>query len=145
MTVELIDAVERPTAVIAAATTWDQFPRLWKVLLDEVYTVVDGRTNVMLYRDDVPHVEVGVLAPPGFVPRGRVVASSLPGGRVARAVHRGPFTELHATHRAVLGWCAEHGHALSGVRWEVYGHHDPDPARLQTEICWALATGSTGV
>src|SRR3954462_7262618 len=137
MTVELFDAVERPTAVIAAATTWDEFPRLWKGLLDEVYTVVDGRTNVMLYRDDVPHVEVGVLAPPGFAPRGRVVASALPGGRVARAVHRGPFTELHATHRAVLGWCAEHGHALSGVGWGGYGHHHPAPARLPTEVCRA--------
>jgi GyrI-like small molecule binding domain len=145
MTVALIDVIERPTAVIAAATTWDEFPRLWKVLLDEVYAAVDGKTNVMLYRDDVPHVEVGVLAPPGFVPDGRVIASALPGGRVARAVHRGPFTELHAAHRAVLDWCAEHGHALSGVRWEVYGHHHPDPAQLETEVSWALATGSTGV
>jgi hypothetical protein len=145
VTVELIDAVARPTAVIAAATTWREFPRLWQPLLDEVYAVVDGRTNVMLYRDDVPHVEVGVLAPEGFVPRGRVIASALPAGRVARTVYRGPFDGLQAGHRAVLDWCAEHGHALSGVRWEVYGHHDPDPARLQTEICWALATGSTGV
>jgi effector-binding domain-containing protein len=141
MTVELIDAAERPTAVIAATTTWLQFPRLWKALLDEIYTVVDGKTNVMLYRDDVPHVEVGVLAPEGFVPSGRVTASALPAGRVARTVHHGPFSELHAGHKAVLDWCAEHGHALSGVRWEVYGHAE-EP---QTEICWALSTGSTGV
>jgi hypothetical protein len=90
MTVEICDAVERPTAVVAAATTWPEFPRLWKTLLDEVYAAVDGKTNVMLYRDDVPHVEVGVLAPEGFVPQGRVIASALPGGRVARAVHRIP-------------------------------------------------------
>jgi hypothetical protein len=139
MTVELIEAIERPTAVIAATTTWEAYPRLWRALLDEVYAVVGGKTNVMLYRDDVPHVEVGVLAPDGFVPRGRVVASVLPGGRVARAVHRGPYAGLHATHRAVVDWCAEHGHALSGVRWEVYGHHRPDPAQLETEVCWALA------
>jgi hypothetical protein len=25
------------------------------------------------------------------------------------------------------------------VRWEVYGHHHPDPAQLETEVCWALA------
>jgi effector-binding domain-containing protein len=140
MTVELIEAVERPTAVIAATTTWEEYPRLWRVLLDEVYTVADGKTNVMLYRDDVPHVEVGVLAPDGFVARGRVVASTLPGGRVARTVHRGPYEGLHAAHRAVLDWCAQHGHALSGVRWEVYGHHHPDPAQLETEVSWALRT-----
>jgi len=139
MTVEIFDAVARPTAVVAATTSWNEFPRLWKTLLDEVYTVVDGKTNVMLYRDDVPNVEVGVLAPEGFVPGGRVIASALPAGRVARTVYRGPFPGLHAGHRAVLDWCAEHGHELSGVRWEVYGHHDPDPARQQVEISWALA------
>ena len=26
----------RATAVVAATTTWDEFPRLWRVLLDEV-------------------------------------------------------------------------------------------------------------
>src|SRR4051812_36585541 len=145
MTVEEIEVAERPTAVIPATTTWAEFPGLWKALLDEVYTVVDGKTNVMLYRDDVPRVEVGVLAPPGFVAQGRVIASALPAGRVAHAVHRGPFTGLHAAHAAVLDWSAEHGRVLSGVRWEVYGHHHPDPAQLTTDVFWALSTGSTGV
>ena len=39
--------------------------------------------NVMLYLDDVPHVEVGAEAAGPFAPRGRIVASELPGGRVA--------------------------------------------------------------
>jgi hypothetical protein len=139
MTVELVDASARPTAVVAATTTWPEFPGLWKVLLDEVYAVVDGKTNVMLYRDDVPHVEVGVLAPAGFVPRGRVIASALPGGRVARAVHRGPFTELHAAHRAVLDWCAAHDRQPAGPRWEVYGPHHDDPAEVWTEVYYLLS------
>lgn len=57
----------QPTAVIAETTTWEAYPRLWPRLLDEVWsavrpereTIVPGR-NVMLYRDDVPNVEVGV-------------------------------------------------------------------------------------
>jgi hypothetical protein len=59
----------RPTAVIARQTTWAEFPRLWRPLLDEVYAVLAGAGgprpggNVMLYRDDVPHVEVGVEVP----------------------------------------------------------------------------------
>ncbi len=55
-----------PTAVVAQATSWEEFPRIWARLLDEVYTFLrnggaaqDGQ-NVMLYRDDVPNVEVGV-------------------------------------------------------------------------------------
>ena len=55
-----------PTAVVAQATTWQEFPRIWVRLLDQVYAFLrdggaaqDGQ-NIMLYRDDVPNVEVGV-------------------------------------------------------------------------------------
>jgi hypothetical protein len=61
----VISVEAQPTAVIAAATTWDEFPRLWRPLLDEVWATMralagarPGR-NVMLYKDDVPDVEVG--------------------------------------------------------------------------------------
>ena len=61
---ELVVAA-RPTAVIAESTTWDAYPELWPLLLDEVWRVArstdaiaPGR-NVMLYRDDTPNVEVG--------------------------------------------------------------------------------------
>ena len=79
----------RPTAVIAETTSWDEFPRLWGALLTEVWDTVRGDEevrpgrNVMLYLDDVPHVEVGAEAAGPFAPRGRIVASELPGGRVA--------------------------------------------------------------
>ena len=65
--VSVAEVAARPTVVVAAATTWPQFPALWKELLDEVWAclraggVTRGCRNVMLYRDGVPHVEVGVL------------------------------------------------------------------------------------
>ena len=56
-----------PTAVVAQATTWEQFPRIWARRRGEVYAFLRGGggaaqdgQNVMLYRDDVPNVEVGV-------------------------------------------------------------------------------------
>src|SRR5262249_5222930 len=68
----------RPTAVIAEATTWAEFPQLWPALLGEVWTTVrtmpdakPGR-NVMLYLDDVPHVEVGVEVDGAFGGAGRI-------------------------------------------------------------------------
>src|ERR1700758_3657785 len=91
----------RPTAVVAATTTWKEFPNLWGMLLGQVYEFVRRRPelatgdgderwqNVMLYRDQRPDVEVGVLVSQRFETPGRVVASSLPGGEVATAVHRG--------------------------------------------------------
>jgi len=57
----------RPTVVVAATTTWQDFPALWPVLLGEVWDCLHaagirrGCRNVLLYRDGVPNVEVGVL------------------------------------------------------------------------------------
>jgi hypothetical protein len=140
--VRLARVAARPTLVVAAATTWAEFPQLWRRLLDDVYATLGpdraGRRNVMLYRDDVPHVEVGVLGTGPPAAGGPVMASTLPGGRVATAVHRGGYGLLGTTHRAVLAWCAEHGHEPAGPRWEVYGHWREDPAELETDVFYLL-------
>jgi effector-binding domain-containing protein len=134
----------RPTAVIAATTTWPEYPALWRRLLDEVHAGVrwtdGGRPgrNVMLYRDDVPNVEVGVELDKPAELTGPVVRSSLPAGTVAMTVHRGPYQDLGLAHDAVLAWCAGHGIALAGPRWEVYGHWHEDPALLETEVFYLL-------
>ena len=62
MTVEVsVQSVEpMPTAVVAAATTWAQFPTIWRPMLDEVWGFLRGDApqglytnghNVMLYKD----------------------------------------------------------------------------------------------
>jgi hypothetical protein len=136
--VRLLTIAPRPTLVVAAATSWEAFPELWPRLLDDVYAAIGpvrtGRRNVMLYRDDAPHVEVGVLGRGPPSPERAVVESTLPGGRVATAVHRGDYAELGATHRAVLAWCSDRGHEPAGPRWEVYGHWREQPAELETEV-----------
>jgi effector-binding domain-containing protein len=145
---QLLDVAPRPTAVVAVATTWDDYPTLWPALLDEVYEVVRPRPelapsseapggiwrNVMLYNDDAPSVEVGVLVGAPFDPVGRVVPSRLPGGRVAMGVHRGGYAELGTAHDAVRRHAMAHGPALPGVRWEIYGH----PPEVEVEIYWLM-------
>jgi effector-binding domain-containing protein len=134
----------RPTAVVAAVTTWPEFPRLWRPLLDQVYACVRERhgtrqgCNVMLYLNDQPHVEVGVelIAPCPLDPPVR--ASALPAGEVAVAVHRGPYGNLGETHGAVLAWCAANERRPAGPRWEIYGDWREDPADLETEVYYLL-------
>lgn len=140
-----------PTAVVAETTTWKQFPTVWPRLLDEVYAFVrgchelaagDGQAerwkNVMLFKDDVPSVEIGVLAPVRFTPAGRVIASQLPGGRVAVAVHHGDYEALSRTHSIVRYFAAANGLGLTAVRWEVYGHWRDDPRERETEVYYLL-------
>ena len=151
--VRLMDVEPRRTAVIAATTAWEDFPSLWPQLLDEVYVFVRhcpefaaaiGGTsgphwqNVMLYRDHEPNVEVGVLAPVPFAPRGRVIASELPGGRAATAVHTGSPLQIGQTHDAVRAFVRTKGLHGTGVLWEVYGHPGEDGA-FTTEVFHVVA------
>jgi effector-binding domain-containing protein len=141
---ELITVDSRPTAVVRAATTWPEFPALWKGMLDEVWAclraagITRGCRNVMLYKDNVPNVEVGVELLTPCPLDGRVVASALPAGRVAMTVHRGGYGGLGQAHQAVVQWCAAQGLRPAGPRWEVYGPHRDDPAELATEIYYLL-------
>ena len=135
----------RPTAVVTATTTWQQFPKLWLELSNEVWACLRagginrGCRNIMLYWDDVPNVEVGVelLVPCPLT--GRVTASALPAGQVAMATHWGAYSQLGEAHQAVSDWCSAQGKPKTGTRWEVYGPHDNDPGKVWTEVYWLLA------
>jgi effector-binding domain-containing protein len=140
----------RPTAVVAQTTTWPEFPKLWGSLLGQVYEFVRPRPelatgdgderwqNVMLYKDQRPDVEVGVLVSGAFQGQGGVIPSALPSGEVATATHRGDYAELGVTHDAVREYAAAHGRELAGPCWEIYGHARPDPNESETEVFWLL-------
>jgi effector-binding domain-containing protein len=134
----------RLTAVIAETTTWERFPALWRQLLDEVWAAVRGSDvirpgrNVMLYKDDVPRVEIGVEAAAAFAPIGRVVSSTLPAGRVITSTHRGPFEEVGVTHEALIAACAARGLRRLGPRWEIYGHWDESDPKPEVEVYYLV-------
>ena len=139
------DVAARSTAVVAATTTWHEFPTLWRELLDEVWAclraggIERGCRNIMLYWNDTPQVEVGVelLVPCPLT--GRVTASTLPAGQVAMTTHYGPYAGLAEAHQAVHDWSQEQRRKLAGPRWEVYGPHSDDPAEVWTEVYYLLA------
>jgi effector-binding domain-containing protein len=148
--VRLMTVAARPTAVVAQTTTWAEFPKLWGPLLGQVYEFVRPRPelatgvgdelwqNVMLYKDQRPDVEVGVLVSGPFEADGPVIASALPAGEVATATHRGDYAKLGDTHDAVRDYAAAHGRELAGPCWEIYGHATPDPSEAETDVFWLL-------
>jgi effector-binding domain-containing protein len=139
-----------PTAVVVAATTWEEFPAVWGPMLGEVWGFLRGGApaglyqqghNIMLYKDDVPNVEVGVQVSGSFAPSGRVVPSTLPAGVAAGATHTGPIAEIGSIHRAVREWSEANGYRLSGPHWEIYGDPDPASGHFDVEVFWSLAQG----
>jgi effector-binding domain-containing protein len=148
--VRIVNVDARPTAVVAQTTTWPEYQKLWASLLGQVYEFVRPRPelatgegnelwqNVMLYKDQRPDVEVGVLVSGPFQAEGPVVLSALPAGDVATATHRGEYAKLEVTHKAVRDYAEAHGRELAGPCWEIYGHPGPDPTRIETEVFWLL-------
>jgi effector-binding domain-containing protein len=136
-----------PTAVVAATTTWAEFPNMWGPMLDKVWSFLRGGVpeglyqhghNIMLYKDDAPNVEVGVQVSGSFAPAGHVVASTLPGGLVATATHTGPIATIGDTHRAVGEWSRANGYRPAGPRWEIYGDPDPGTGHFDVDVFWSL-------
>ena len=139
-----VDTHGQPTAVVAEATTWDVFPTLWPRLLDTVWAAVRANDevtpnrNVMLYKDDVPNVEVGVEVEAPIPPLGDVVSSSLPVGRAAMTTHHGSYGDLGLAHEAIIEWCAQHGLERVGPRWEVYGHWKEGSADQEVDVYYLV-------
>src|SRR5262249_31900581 len=136
-----------PTAVVAAAGTWAEFPTMWGPMLDQVgsFRGADAREglsqqahNFMLNKDDIPNVEVGVRVGGSSAPAGRVVASALPGGLVATATHTGPIAKIGDTHQAVCEWSKANGYQLAGPHWEIYGDPDPSTGDFDVDVYWSL-------
>jgi effector-binding domain-containing protein len=143
--VVFLTAPARPTAVLAAHTTWAEYPRVWGPLLDRVHAGVTwhgagmhkGR-NVMLYLDDDPHVEVGVELDQPVDVDPSLLRSQLPAGPVAMCVHRGGYATLSDAYEAINAACQEQGREKLGPHWEIYGH--PDAAdHVDVEIWYLLA------
>jgi hypothetical protein len=84
-------------------------------------------------------VELGVQIVQRFDATASVVCSTTPAGTVAMTTHLGPYAQLGAAHEAVLSWCARSARSITGVRWEIYGDWDDDPAKLRTDVYWQLA------
>ncbi|HMV17652.1 MAG TPA: GyrI-like domain-containing protein [Zoogloea sp.] len=81
--------------------------------------------------------EVGFPVNAPVTPAGRVVASTLPGVRVAQTVYRGPYEGLGAAWGAFMAWiAAQHLQTGPGL-WECYAagpEVSPNPADWITEL-----------
>jgi len=137
------------TAVVRRRATLHQLPKVipdacglvWRVL--RAQQIQGAGRHIALYLDDQINLEVGVELKASFAGHGDVLASTLPSGTVATAVHFGPYNQLHAAHQAIRDWCTNHSYALAGPNWEIYGHWldtwNNDPSKIRTDVFYLLA------
>ena len=145
--IELKHSEATLTAVVRERVQPRELPRFVPAACGEVWSFVrstglpkPGR-HTALYLD-AGLVEVGVEVSERFAGDGRVHCSQLPAGRVATAVHFGPYQLLSKAHTEIRQWCAEHGHLLTGISWVIYGHWDENwntnPSKIRTDVFYHL-------
>ena len=132
-----------PTAVIRSRVQPIELSKFVPAACGEVWSFIrsvglprPGR-HTALYLDG-GIVEVGAEVSERFAGNDRIHYSHLPAGRVVTTVHYGPYSRLGDAHSEIRRWCAEHGHRLSTVCWEIYGHWDEswnaDPSKIRTDL-----------
>jgi effector-binding domain-containing protein len=143
-----------PARMLAAVRRTVRIPEIggvWKPALDQVWAFLrqhpglrtDGH-NVFLYhhpanRQAPMDIDFGVEVTRSFEPAGEVYFTETPPGRVATAVHFGPYQKLGETHDAIHAWAAANKMTFAGKSWEVYGDPTPDPAKTETRIEYFLS------
>jgi effector-binding domain-containing protein len=103
-----------------------------------VYLWHEGSPEVAFAADAAGTADVEIAIPVGrrFPPSGGISCYTLPGGRMARIVHHGPYEECMPTYERLFSWIEGHGLRITGPVREIY-HNDPrevKPGDILTEI-----------
>lgn len=149
VSLQLVSA--RTLAAVRRQVRVDQIAGAWKPALDQVWAFLrqnrglrtDGH-NVFLYhhpanRNAPMDVDFGVQVTRPFERRGEVFATETPTGKVASALHIGPYERMGEAHQAIHSWAATNNLSFAGKSWEIYGDWTDDASRLETRIEYLIA------
>ena len=84
------------------------------------------------------NIDFGVQVSSSFESVGDVQCVITPAGEVAQTIHVGPYDRLGDAHAAIHHWCKANQRPIGGASWEIYGHWNNDPAKLETTIRYLL-------
>ena len=147
---ELVTVEPAVTAVISGVIGMDELTAFFDRSFSQIPQAVGAQQITIagpalaLYNgvpDSTVDLEVGFVTDREVEPDGDVVASALPGGRVARLVHHGSFDTLGGSWGRLQAWIVEQGLTPSDALWEVYVTEpspEMDPNDLRTELNWLV-------
>ena len=110
--------------------------------LAELGKVPAGAPFVAYYNMDMQDldIEIGFPVAKPQEGKGEIRASQVPGGKLAFALHTGPYREIGPAYEALTQYVREQGCEPTGVSYEFY-LNDPQetpPAELQTQVVFPL-------
>lgn len=148
--VSIQTAPVRTLAAVRRQVRIGQVGIAWRPALDQVWAFLkqnpglrtDGH-NVFLYhhpasREMPMDVDFGVEVTRTFERSGEVSPAETPAGKVASALHIGPYARLGETHQAIHEWSKANHVKFAGKSWEVYGDWSEDEQKLETLVEYLL-------
>ena len=138
---QFVDLQAQHTAVVRGHVTVEELPQFLGGAFGEVIAVLDKQglhpTGAPFGRyrptDGGFDVEVGFPSSDVVKPDGRVEASELPGGRVARTMHVGAYGDVGAAYESAIAWLTDEGCITTGEPWECY-LDGPEVVEPRTEV-----------
>jgi effector-binding domain-containing protein len=140
----ILAAVRRQVQVGQVGSAWrPALDQVWAFLRQNPGLRTDGH-NIFLYHHPVGGestmvVDFGVEVIRPFARSGEVFPTETPAGRVASALHIGPYERLGETHRAIQAWREASNTRFAGKSWEIYGDWTDEPGKLETRVEYLLA------
>jgi len=146
---EIKEQAAQPTLSIRKRTPIDGLPQLLgesygKIAgyLAELGTQPDGAPFAAYYNMDMQDldVEIGFPVTEPVPSKGDIQASQIPGGKLAIALHTGPYSDIGPAYDALTQFAKEQGCEPTGVSYEFY-LNDPQetsPQDLKTQIIFLL-------
>lgn len=142
---ELVEVDTTPTAVVRGAVPMTEITTFYDRSFTEVAAVLEHQQlapqgafgRYLTPPGEVIELEVGFAVDREIQPEGEVVASTLPGGRVARLTYHGAYDGLGEAWGGLMAWVDEQGLRPAGPVWEVYVSEptpDSDPSTLRTDL-----------
>jgi effector-binding domain-containing protein len=148
---ELVDLQEQRTAVVRGHVPYAgiaeflgaAFGEVAEALKEQAVGTAGPPFAQYAMRSDGFDIEAGFPTSGTVEPSGRVTPGVLPGGRTARTLHRGPYSEVAAAYDALAAWLTDDGYRPDGAPWESY-LDEPDVAEPRTMVylpCVAVRHG----
>lgn len=140
--IELHDIAQRNAAGVVKEISVEEIPGFVQAAFAEVMRVLQEQQTYPAgppfcrYRMLNPgHFEVcaGFPVPQPITASAQVISTQLQGGKVAKTLHVGSYSEVGKAYDAVMAWLPQHGLHPEGDPWEVY-LDGPEVKQPRTEI-----------
>ena len=147
----IIELKPQPGLAIREKLPFAEIPKKMPEFFEEVYRFAAERkiaiagppfAYYLSWDDKEIDMEVGFPVGPGAAAEGRIHMMTLPGGKVVKGTHVGPYDKLVESYNRMTVWMKAQGHEPANYMWETY-MTDPavekDQARHVTEMFWPVA------